>query len=60
MPVIGAQWAQAGVAKLYTRIKENGYQLLYLSSRAIGQSRLTRNYLSRVTQVGLTSFFLIS
>ncbi|CAF3941765.1 unnamed protein product [Rotaria magnacalcarata] len=33
-------------------IKENGYQFVYLSARAIGQSRVTRNFLRNITQCG--------
>ncbi|GMR33885.1 hypothetical protein PMAYCL1PPCAC_04080, partial [Pristionchus mayeri] len=50
LPAIGGQWAHAGVAELYTRIKSNGYKLVYLSSRAIGQASTTKNYLKRVEQ----------
>lgn len=50
IPAIGGQWAHAGVAELYTRIKENGYQLVYLSSRAIGQSHYTKKYLQSIAQ----------
>ncbi|GMR40478.1 hypothetical protein PMAYCL1PPCAC_10673, partial [Pristionchus mayeri] len=35
---------------LYTRIKSNGYNLVYLSSRAIGQATSTKTYLKRVEQ----------
>ncbi|KAE9548995.1 hypothetical protein FO519_007787 [Halicephalobus sp. NKZ332] len=50
IPAIGGQWAHAGVAELYTRIKENGYKVIYLSSRAIGQSHYTKNYLQSLAQ----------
>jgi len=50
IPAIGGTWAHAGVAELYTRIKNNGYQLVYLSSRAIGQSYYTKKYLQSVAQ----------
>lgn len=50
LPVIGKDWAQSGVANLFDKIKENGYKLLYLSARAIGQARLTREYLKSVRQ----------
>ena len=36
LPIVGKDWAQSGVAKLFTKIKDNGYKLLYLSARAIG------------------------
>lgn len=40
-PLVGKDWAQSGVAQLFTKIKNNGYQLLYLSARAIGQARVS-------------------
>lgn len=48
--MIGKDWTHNGVAKLYTDIKNNGYQLLYLTSRAIGQADYTRDYLKKVEQ----------
>ncbi|XP_054266582.1 phosphatidate phosphatase LPIN3 isoform X2 [Macrosteles quadrilineatus] len=54
LPIVGKDWAQSGVAKLFTKIKDNGYKLLYLSSRAIGQSRLTREYLKSIKQEDLS------
>lgn len=41
LPYVGKDWAQTGVAELFTKIYENGYKLLYLSARAIGQSRVS-------------------
>ncbi|XP_053618776.1 phosphatidate phosphatase LPIN1 isoform X2 [Plodia interpunctella] len=52
-PLVGKDWAQAGVAQLFTKIKNNGYQLLYLSARAIGQARVTREYLRSIKQGSL-------
>ena len=46
----GKDWAQIGVAQLFSKIEENGYKLLYLSARAIGQSRVTREYLRSIRQ----------
>ena len=34
----GRDWAQSGVAQLFTKIKGNGYHIMYLSARAIGQA----------------------
>ncbi|GAB5592271.1 lipin Ned1 [Umbelopsis nana] len=48
--MIGKDWTHNGVAKLYTDIHNNGYQLLYLTSRAIGQADYTREYLRKVEQ----------
>lgn len=50
LPMIGKDWSQAGIAKLYNMIANNGYKFLYLSARAIGQSRVTRDYLRGVRQ----------
>lgn len=50
MPLVGRDWAQIGVAELYSKIEENGYKMLYLSARAIGQSRTTREYLRSIRQ----------
>ncbi|KAJ4885928.1 Phosphatidate phosphatase PAH1 [Raphanus sativus] len=52
MPLVGRDWTQSGVAKLFSAIKENGYQLLFLSARAIVQAYLTRNFLNNLKQDG--------
>ncbi|XP_050670662.1 phosphatidate phosphatase LPIN3 isoform X2 [Leptidea sinapis] len=49
-PLVGKDWAQSGVAQLFTKIKNNGYKLLYLSARAIGQAGVTREYLRSIKQ----------
>ena len=43
MPMMGRDWSQPGVASLYSNIKKNGYEILYLTARAIGQ---VKNYFS--------------
>lgn len=48
--MIGKDWTHNGVAKLYTDVHHNGYQFLYLTSRAIGQADYTRDYLKGVIQ----------
>lgn len=35
--MVGKDWTHPGVAKLYSDISRNGYRMLYLTSRAIGQ-----------------------
>lgn len=40
------------MAKLYTDITRNGYKILYLTSRAIGQADATRGYLRGIEQGG--------
>ncbi|CAG5133161.1 unnamed protein product [Candidula unifasciata] len=50
LPIIGRDWSQSGVAQLFTRIHKNGYKLIYLSARAIGQSRSTKDMLKNIRQ----------
>lgn len=50
--MIGRDWTHAGVAKLYTDIVANGYNILYLTSRSVGQADTTRAYLNGVSQEG--------
>ncbi|OVA18239.1 Lipin [Macleaya cordata] len=52
MPLVGKDWTQTGVAHLFSAIKENGYQLLFLSARAIVQAYLTRSFLLNLKQDG--------
>ncbi len=47
---IGRDWTHLGVAKLYTDITNNGYKIMYLTSRAIGQADSTRDYLKGISQ----------
>ena len=47
---IGKDWTHLGIAKLYTDISNNGYRMLYLTSRAIGQADSTREYLRSIVQ----------
>jgi len=47
---IGRDWTHLGIAKLYTDIANNGYRMLYLTSRAIGQADSTRGYLKSIVQ----------
>lgn len=50
--MIGRDWTHLGVAKLYTDIARNGYKMMYLTSRAIGQADTTREYLKGIKQNG--------
>ncbi|XP_072971738.1 phosphatidate phosphatase PAH2-like isoform X3 [Typha angustifolia] len=52
MPLVGVDWSQTGVTHLFSAIKENGYQLLFLSARAISQAHLTRQFLFNLKQDG--------
>ncbi|ROT39548.1 LNS2-domain-containing protein [Sodiomyces alkalinus F11] len=50
--MIGRDWTHAGVAKLYSDIAANGYNIMYLTSRSVGQSDTTRAYLAGIQQDG--------
>ncbi|CAD6592511.1 MAG: hypothetical protein ASARMPRED_006377 [Alectoria sarmentosa] len=50
--MIGRDWTHIGVAKLYVDIVANGYNILYLTSRSVGQADTTRSYLNGVSQEG--------
>ncbi|KAM7209382.1 nuclear elongation and deformation protein 1 [Naviculisporaceae sp. PSN 640] len=50
--MIGRDWTHAGVAKLYSDISANGYNIMYLTSRSVGQSDTTRAYLAGIVQDG--------
>ncbi|KAK1378815.1 hypothetical protein POM88_025559 [Heracleum sosnowskyi] len=43
MPLVGRDWSQTGAAHLFSAIKENGYQLLFLSARALSPSSVPRD-----------------
>ena len=42
MPMVGKKWCHEGVTKFLQNIKKNGYQILYLTARAIGQVNLLK------------------
>ena len=50
LPILGRDWTHEGVAELFTKIINQGYKLIYLTSRAIGQSTMTKNYLDSLIQ----------
>lgn len=50
--MIGRDWTHLGVAKLYTDIVANGYAIIYLTSRSVGQADSTRTYLNGIQQDG--------
>ena len=54
LPIMGRDWSQSGVAQLYSSICRNGYKFLYLSARAIGQSKLTKDLLRNINQGDMT------
>lgn len=51
--MIGKDWSHGGVANLYNSIANQGYYILYLTARAIGQSGQVRNYIKNLNQEGV-------
>mmetsp|Transcript_7664 Transcript_7664/g.10853 ORF Transcript_7664/g.10853 Transcript_7664/m.10853 type:complete len:105 (-) Transcript_7664:800-1114(-) len=50
MPRFGHDWSHAGICNLFQKINKNGYQVLYLTARAIGQANSSRNYIMNLRQ----------
>lgn len=53
--LFGEDWSQPGVAQFLTNIRANGYQILYLTARAIGQAEITKTFLKNVNQIDLAT-----
>lgn len=46
LPALGlSDWKHRGVVELYKKIADQGYTMVYLTNRAIGQSDMTREYI---------------
>ncbi|KAK8814340.1 hypothetical protein WA158_008202 [Blastocystis sp. Blastoise] len=54
MYVLNRDWTQKGIAKLFSKIHDNGYAFLYLTARAVGQMKYTRDYIETIKQNGYT------
>lgn len=54
LTILGRDWTHPGVAKLFTDIKRNGYNIMYLTARSVGQADSTRSYLRNIEQDGDT------
>ncbi|KAH7320159.1 Lipin/Ned1/Smp2-domain-containing protein [Stachybotrys elegans] len=50
--MIGRDWTHTGIARLYSDIAQNGYNIMYLTSRSVGQADTTRAYVYGVVQDG--------
>jgi len=48
LPLLGKQWYQDSVSRLYKKIEENGYKILYISMRPVGYSKITKKQLTSV------------
>ncbi|KAH3745111.1 lipin family protein [Pelomyxa schiedti] len=55
---LGQDWLHKSVAQLFTNISQNGYTVVYLTSRPIGQARQTRDFITSVTQTAGPANFL--
>ncbi|GLT92258.1 hypothetical protein SLE2022_101040 [Rubroshorea leprosula] len=51
MPLVGMDWSQ-GAVHLFSAIKENGYELPFLSARSISQAYHTRQFIVNLKQDG--------
>ena len=47
-PYFGVDADHAGVVELYDKVAKNGYQLIYLTARSMGDDQDTRKYLFKV------------
>lgn len=50
LPLFGIDWSQSHINKLYRDIENNGYQMVYLTARAIGETQITRDYIYSLKQ----------
>ena len=50
LPILGRDWSHPGVASLFRNLYNNGYKIVYLTARAIGQSSMTKDYLTHILQ----------
>ena len=50
LPAFGKDWSHEGVTDLFTNLYKNGYKIIYLTARSIGQSTMTKNYLDNLIQ----------
>jgi phosphatidate phosphatase PAH1 len=48
--MFGKDYNHPGIAKFYSQLVSNGYKIVYLSSRAIGQANVTREFLLGLRQ----------
>lgn len=51
--MIGKDWTHVGVAKLFSDISLNGYNIMYLTARSVGLSDITKTYLEGINQDGV-------
>ncbi len=54
LPIFGRDWSHIGIARLYTNIQKNGYEVMYLTARSIIQAGATKNYILSLKQESLS------
>ncbi|KAG1676915.1 hypothetical protein FOA52_014791 [Chlamydomonas sp. UWO 241] len=50
LPAVGLDWTHVGITQLLSNVAASGYQVMYLSSRSIGQANITRGFLNTIVQ----------
>jgi len=51
LPALGiSDWKHDGIVELYSKIEDEGYMFLYLTSRAVGQSESTKQYINSLRE----------
>lgn len=50
LPLFGKDWTHKGIVELFNNIDKNGYKILYLSARALCQSKSTKSFINSITQ----------
>lgn len=50
LTMFGRDWTHPGVARLFRDIELNGYNIMYLTARSVGQADSTRYYLENIDQ----------
>lgn len=52
MPALNQTWIHDGVVRMFNKIGNNGYEIVYLTARAIVQYNQTRSYLFTFVKEG--------
>jgi len=51
LPALGiSDWKHEGVVELYSKIADQGYTIMFLTNRAIGQSEMTADYIKSLSE----------
>lgn len=53
MPVFNQSWIHENVVKMFNKIERNGYEIVYLTARAIVQYNQTREFLFNFVKEGI-------